>query len=234
MRKLGLALALIFSVCLPAHAVIPSVSEAQAEKEREIKAVVRNKRFYKKGRFEFAAGAGLNPFDLVLANQMFYGRFTWHVSDSWGWEVVNAFFGSPKETQYARDLVQVNGISNMQFTGIKFGVTSNAVWTPIYSKVRLWGATVLYFDGFFVFGGGLASTQLFTFSSPGLNQPGVLSIGQAQMEPCINLGVGFRFYFNRTFAFILDVRNYLLYSTTYNQKSLRSNYMTNLMISATL
>lgn len=233
-RNYCLALALIFSVCLPAFAVIPTVSEQQAEYERENKAVVRNKRFYKRGRFEFAGGAGMNPFDLVLSNQMFYGRVTWHISDRWSWEIANAFFGSPRETQYATDLVRVNGISNLQFTGIKLGVTSNLVWTPIYSKIRLWGATVLYFDGFGVIGGGLAQTQLFTFSSPGLNQPGVLSIGNAQMEPCVNLGLGFRFYFNRHFAFIFDFRNYLLYSTVYNQRTLRSNWMTNLMISATL
>lgn len=233
-RNHCLALALIFSVCLPAFAVIPAVSEQQAQNEREIKAVVRNKRYYKRGHFEIAAGAGLNPFDLVLSNQMFYGRVTWHISDSWGWEVANAFFGSPKATQYAADLVQVNGISNLQFTGIKFGVTSNLVWTPIYSKIRLWGATVLYFDGFGVIGGGVAQTQLFTYSSPGLGQAGVLNISQAQMEPCVNLGIGFRMYFSRRFALLFDFRDYILYSTVYGQKTLRSNWMTNVMVSATL
>lgn len=233
-RNTCLALALIFSVCLPALAIIPSVNQAQAESEREMKSVVRNKRFYKKGHFEIAAGAGLNPFDLVLANQMFYARATWHISDSWGWEIANAFFGSPKERQYATDLVTANGISNLQFSGIQYGVTTGVVWTPIYSKIRLWGSTVLYFDGFGVFGAGMASTQLFTYSSPGLNQAGTLTIGQARMEPCVNIGIGFRFYFTRRFAVILDLRNYLLYSETYGQRSLRSNYMTNLMLSATL
>jgi outer membrane beta-barrel protein len=233
-RNHCLALALIFSVCLPAFAVIPSVSESQAERERESKAVVRNKRFYKQGRIEFAGGAGLNPFDLALSNQMFYARATWHITDIWGWEIANAFFGSPRETQWAVDLVREKGISNLQFTGIKWGVTTNVVWTPIYSKIRLWGASVLYWDGFAVLGGGVANTQLFTMSSPGLNQPGTLSVGQPTMEPCINIGIGFRFYFNRTFAFIVDLRNYLLYSTTYGSRSLRSNYMTNLMLSVML
>lgn len=234
MRRNILALALVFSVCLPAFAVIPSVNEAQAETEREIKAVVRNKRFYKKGHVEFALGYGLNPFDLVLNNPLAHARLTWHLSDNWGWEVANGFFGSPSGHAYAASLAQTNGISNLQFSGIQWGVTTSIVWTPIYSKVRLWGSTVLYFDGFGVLGGGMASTKLFTYSSPGLNQAATISESASRMEPVVNIGIGFRFYFSRRFAVLLDLRNYLLYSETYGSKSLRSNYMTNLMLSATL
>ena len=207
-----------------ADASLQPPKPAQGEYERSIDSVVRNKGFYKSGRIEVGPSIAVMPYDSIVNHYLIGGRATWHLSDHYGWEILDLQVAFPTVTGYTTDLVKSKGISNLQTTQLKLLVGSNFLVSPLYGKIRFFGSTVLYFDIYAILGLGLAKTDTLKFSSPATNSPATQSTLSSQFDPMFHFGFGFKIFINSALGLVIDMRDYVTYSTTYGKKSLSSNF----------
>lgn len=218
-HRLLLWVAVFFSA-LSAYGAAP---KPQDDYERGIGAVVRNKTFYKTGKFEATGAASIMPYDSLVNHYLLGGRLTWHLSDHFGWEIIDLHYAFPSVTGYTTKLVQEKGLSKLDTTELKLLASTGVVASPIYGKFHLFGSSVIYFDIYAVLGAGVAQVNTLTFSTPNTaTAPTKTSVGHT--DPMFNIGIGFKFFLNSAVGFVFDVRDYLTLSETYGQKSLKSNF----------
>lgn len=206
------------------HASRRSIGGDQKDYEREINSVVRRKLFYKSGRFELTPRAGVMPYDSVVNHVMFGGSAVWHLSDHFGWEIADFQIVQPSITSFTTDLVSSKGISNLQATKLNLLASTNLVISPVYGKVRLFGSTIVHFDIYFTLGLGVARTKIATVTAAGAGQAATSTDSTSTMDPMLNMGFGFKFFVNSALGIVLDVRDYVTYSTLYGGKRLKSNF----------
>lgn len=199
-------------------------SQSQRDFEREIHAVVRNKYFYKSGRFELGGTLGVMPYDSVVAHFMFGGRLAWHLSDHYGWEVADLQLVAPTVTNYIKSYVKEFGLSNLQTVKIKTLIGSNFLVSPVYGKIRFFGRQILYFDVYLVGGLGMANTNVLQLSSPGKTLDGVETVIKSGWDPSLCVGFGFKIFLNDAMGLVLDLRDYLVSSETYGKRNFKSNF----------
>jgi outer membrane beta-barrel protein len=198
---------------------LPPMPTNQAEFEKETSSVVRNKLYYKPGKFEIAATGGLMPYDDV-SNQYFVGgKLAWHLTDSFGWEILDAQKASASITSWANNLVNDKNITNLQTSQLDYVATTNILFSPFYGKIRVFGSSLVYFDLYTVIGAGLAGTKTVKLSEG--NPESTLRTG---LDPVVDFGLGFKFFLNRSMGIILDLRDYLAFTETYGKRSPKSNY----------
>lgn len=218
-----LFLAAYFCVLPPALAAEDS-GASQREYEKEIEAVVRNKHFYKSGRFELTGTAGVMPYDSVINHYMFGGRLDWHLSDHYGWEIVDLQVAFPSVTGFTTNLVSSKGLSNLQTVKLKTMVASNFLLSPVYGKIRFFGRQTLYFDVYLVAGIGMANTEVLGLSATGANAPAVETSLKTGWDPMFDFGFGFKIFMNDALGLVIDMRDYVVSSQVYGGRSLKSNF----------
>lgn len=197
---------------------------SQREFEKEIEAVVRNKHFYKSGRFEVMGTAGLMPYDSVVNHYMFGGRVNWHLSDHFGWEVLDVQYALPTVTNYARNLVSSKNIADLQLVKLKSMVSSNFLLSPIYGKIRFFGRQTLYFDIYLIAGLGAANTEVLRLSTTGQGVAATESTLKLGWDPMFNFGLGFKIFMNDAMGLVVDLRDYMVLSQVYGKRNLKSNF----------
>jgi outer membrane beta-barrel protein len=216
---LGLCLASFLVLSSPAPATVePGVTQQNYEKSVD-GIVVRNKRYFKEGSLELTAVAGIMPYDSLINTVMGGGRLTWHIADHYAWEIADLQLTFPSVTSFTTDTVQANGLSNLQTTELKTIAGTNFELSPIYGKMRFFGL-VLYFDMYFVLGGGVANTNVLQFSSQAKGQAGTQSTISTSWDPMVDFGWGGKLFINRAMGIVFDLRDYVVASTVYGGKSL--------------
>jgi|694.fasta_scaffold81158_3 outer membrane beta-barrel protein len=202
------------------------VSEVKPENQREFEkassSVVRNKIYYKPGKFELAATAGLMPYDDVNDHYFVGGKLTWHLGDHWGWEILDAQKAFSSVTSWTNNLIATNSSAKLQTAQLRYLGTSNIIFSPLYGKIRVFGSSLVYFDTYLVAGAGLAGTETLQISNSGGSA--VTSSLRTGLDPVVDFGLGFKFFLNQSMGLVLDLRDYLVFSETYGKKSPKSNY----------
>lgn len=220
---------LISAVGLSARGDVASTDDSQKEYERSVNAVVRNKIFYKSGHIEVGATAGVMPYDSVINHLMAGGRATWHLSDHYGWEIIDAQLSFPTVTSFTLDTAsgkKTGGqpLSNLQTVKLKILAGTNFLLSPFYGKIRFFGRQVLHIDMYVVLGFGMASTDTLRFTGQGPDQPVTETVVKSSWDPMGTFGLGFRVFLNSAMGLTLDMRDYLVHSEVYGKRSLKSNF----------
>ncbi|MFM8270026.1 MAG: outer membrane beta-barrel domain-containing protein, partial [Pseudomonadota bacterium] len=190
-----------------------------SEFEKESGSVVRNKLYYKPGKFELAVTGGLMPYDDVNNQYFVGGKATWHLTDSVGWEIADVQKASASITSWANNLVNDKNITDLQTAQLDYLATSNLIFSPFYGKIRVFGSSLVFFDLYTVLGAGVAGTKTVKLSKG--NPESTIRNG---LDPVVDFGIGFKFFLNRSMGLVLDLRDYLTFSETYGKKSPKSNY----------
>lgn len=224
MKNLGILFLASVVLSITLHAAPDPRAEAQIDYEREVGAIVRNKFFYKKGRFEAGITGGVMPYDSLVNHYMVGGKLTWHLHDHFGWEIIDIQKAFPSVTSFASGLVQDRGISNLQTTQLNYSLTTNLLLSPFYGKIRFFGSQVLFFDIYLALGGGMASTETIRLASTGIGVAGTQTSIRSGMEPCFDFGLGFKIFTNNFLGLVLDLRDYVVFSETYGKKNPKSNF----------
>lgn len=117
--------------------------------------------------------------------------YTHMFSNSWAWEIINGNIAFTQNTSLKEDLlnnfaVRPQGILDYP----KYYVTSNLLYTPIYSKNLMYNTSLMYSDISFLLGGGMVS-----FSSN-------------DSAPMFGGGLIVRFYSGETLSWKFDSRVY--------------------------
>jgi outer membrane beta-barrel protein len=224
LKRLALvSLASLICIQTPSHAVVKDVEGSQGDFERSIGAVVRNKKYDRAGKLELGASFGFFPYDLAVNHTSFGGRLTWHISDHYGWEIIDYQKASGSTSSFITSLVSdpTKSIQDLQVVKLKQVIGSNFLLSPFYGKIRFFGAQVLYFDIYVPIGLGFASTETSKYSIS--NTGG--SVVASGSDLTLTLGVGFKLYLNSLMGIVVDLRNYMANSQNYGEKSFRSNFV---------
>jgi outer membrane beta-barrel protein len=116
--------------------------------------VVYDKFYDKDSKSEVFTFFSAAPFGSLTLGYGGGASYTYHFSDSWSWEVVNA--------QYVKHDFQtfVTGpLSTFTFDRFKYSMTSAAMWNGLYGKLRVLGTFILRFDYYVLAGFGAAKTD---------------------------------------------------------------------------
>lgn len=209
--------------------LVDSVSKEQVEYERSQQTVVRNKIYYKKGHMEVGLFGSVFPYDSLVRHYMAGGRFTWHYSDHYGWEIADIHVLFPSVTGFTTGLVDSKNIGNLQAPELKLIATSNFVISPIYGKMRFLGDRMLYFDLYLVMGLGLSKVETVKVAKTA----GTVGITteRSAMDPTVTLGFGIKLFYNRFMGLTVDFRDYLLFTKIYDASRIQSNFSVGLGLS---
>jgi outer membrane beta-barrel protein len=204
------------------------VGGSQADYEKSSTAIVRNKKYYKKGAIELTGTAGLLPYDSLYSGFTFGGRLTWHLHDHYGWEVVDALLPMLSVSSYTHGLISNigNSIANMQASQLKTTLSTNFLLSPFYGKLRFFGSQVMYFDIALVLGGGVAQNTVSQFSYN--DQATVLA---TTWDPLFTVGLSFKLYMSSWMGLSLDLRDYMVLTNLYSKRRLNSNFAFNVGLS---
>ncbi len=208
-----------------------NISPSQTDDERTSETVVRNKYFYKPGKLELSPVIGMVPFDSTVNHFLAGGRLTWHLSDHWGWEILDVTLALPSMTTYAKDLVRTNDISNLQTNKMKLILGTNLLYSPLYGKFRFIGNSILHFDIYAVGGLGFTNTEVVQLVSTGTGSAPTENILKTSWDPTLNFGFGFKFFLTDVAGLLIDFRDYFTYSEAYGKKRLASHFGVNLGLS---
>lgn len=225
LRRIGLFVCLaVCSYAFEASAIPEAPAKPQNDYERSTEAVIRNKNFYKSGRLELSGVAGLMPYDSLINHYQVGGRLTWHLSDHYGWEILDAQVLFPSITSFTTGLVSEKGISNLQTPRLKMMFATNFLLSPIYGKFRFIGSSVLHFDAYLVAGFGLVNTETVRFGATAKGNPAVESIAYSGFSPMFDFGFGFKIFLNDAMGLLVDFRDYVTISPVYGVTTLKSNF----------
>jgi outer membrane beta-barrel protein len=202
----------------------PGISASQEDYERQNQTVVRNKIFYKEGRLEVELLAGVMPYDSLVNHYLAGGRLDWHISDHWGWEVIDAMYALPSVTGYTMNTVSTHGISNLQTTQTHLILTSNLLASPFYGKIRLMGREVLYYDIYMVGGVGAENNDTIQASTTAVNGNVSINVLRTGFDPTFDLGIGFKMFLNSAMGMVVDLRDYVSDSQIYGKNVLKSEF----------
>lgn len=107
-------------------------------------------------------------------------------SDFTSWEMVNGLYLLELTAGLKKQLIEA-GFSGDTFASQRFQVTSNIVFSPVYTKNLLFNSSIVYSQFSFAMGAGVANFSLGTF-------------------PVIDAGLIFRFHLNPSHSFKFDLR----------------------------
>lgn len=135
--------------------------------------------------------ANLLPLDAFYKALSASLSYTTMFSNSWAWEIINGNIAFTQNTSLKEDLlnnfaVRPQGILDYP----KYYLTTNLLYTPIYSKNLVYNSSLMYSDISFLMGGGMVS-----FSSN-------------DSAPMFGGGLLVRFYTGETFSWKFDSRVY--------------------------
>ena len=204
-------------VAVPLLAGLDPEVTAQKEFEQTIDAVVRQKNYYKAGHLELDLVAGGMPYDALVDHLMYGPRVAWHISDHWGWEIIDAQFDRSKVSGYARNnIVFEKGLSNLQVLQIGQYFGTGLLASPLYGKVHFFGRQVLYFDIYLVAGLGASYAQTIKLS----NKDETLS---SNYYPMASVGFGLKIFASSAVGLVVDFRDYIIQAPLYDTTRIHHN-----------
>jgi outer membrane beta-barrel protein len=197
-RKLHLELSLVYFLQLLCSLVC-TLAFATDEVPKII--AVQNRTYYLSD--EITVQAGYLPLDSFTKYFSFGGSYTHFYNDFLGWEVVNGEYAQPLDTGLSNDLVSRFGATAIKGDVLQYYLTTNAIYTPLYTKNLIFNRSILSGETSLV--GGLGYSK---FDSGSANT--------------FDLGIVFRLIMGKSSSLKFDVREYV-YLTTLDTK-------TNLMV----
>ena len=212
-----LAVALsLFVAPAAAHAEDDDVVATRAPSERR-EALVRNKFFYKRGRFEITPQFGYIS-SSPLNNEVLAGlSLTYHLSDNFGVELNGSYalLGGQQNTKQLAIAVLRLLDTSLRLESVDPGafVTLSAVLSPMYGKLNPFGLAVINLDFFFLAGIGYGNEQveMLNYTVDEFNREGAA----LAVDPITNhlfmfhFGFGAKIFVSKWFSLRLDGRLYL-------------------------
>ncbi|NMB75936.1 MAG: outer membrane beta-barrel domain-containing protein [Myxococcales bacterium] len=159
---------------------------------------VSNRHFMKAGRLEFT----LLPFTSMSLNDAFYQKFGGGVQAAYH---LNEAFAIQGMFTYNLNLETSNATYQGSASEVTFPyagkrtflAAADLYWAPLYGKVALAAEWIWHFDTYLLGGLGFIGGELDTSSAVGFGA---------------HFGLGFRFFFNRTFALKAEITDFLLFT----------------------
>jgi outer membrane beta-barrel protein len=179
--------------------------------------LVRNKFFYKRGRFEITPQFGYIG-SSPLNNEVMAGlALTYHLTDKFGVELSGnyAFLGGQANTKQLGIAVLALLDRSQRLESVDPGafVTLSAVLSPMYGKLNPFGLAVINLDFFFVAGVGYGNenVEMLNYAVDEFNRGGAALAVDPQINHLflLHFGFGAKIFVSKWFSLRLDGRLYL-------------------------
>ena len=149
---------------------------------------------------------GILPLDAFYKAATLGVSYTKNYESYWGWEIINVEAAFSQNTGLKNDLIEEFGVEPQGILEYpKYYITSNLVYTPIYSKNLLFNKSVLRSEISFAGGGGM------------------LVFNTDEKVPMLGAAVLMRLYQSHKISYKFDTRFY--YHTSENKSS---NFLLNI------
>ncbi|NMO19968.1 outer membrane beta-barrel domain-containing protein [Pyxidicoccus fallax] len=178
--------------------LVPGLARAQAEALENPGAVsaIQERRY--RMHHELLLGVGVLPDDAFYKGLTGNVSYTYHFSDTFGWQVGRGTYSynlqTSLRTQLERDF-DVAPVSSASEDQVQWMVGSDLVWSPLYGKTAFLNSTVLHFEAFLLGGGTVVK----------LNRSG-------GFRPAANVGLGLRLFSSQAISFRFDVTNNVVFT----------------------
>lgn len=170
-------------------------------REDRIKSIQR-KDFLKRHRW------AVSPMVTLSLNDAFYQKagggaaLAFHPADSLGLEIQGVYIGTVQT-----DMVGYYQQANQalpKVSNLRFYMTGNLLWSPLYGKLSLFTDDIVHFDAYLIAGFGMAYTE-------------------TGAKFATNLGLGLRYFLASWFVIKLEVRD-LIYTETFTLDVQRTEF----------
>lgn len=176
-------------ICLTLSLIPPTaLAETEGGNEELSSLAVQNRQHTQ--IHEVGIGGGLLPIDAFTKGLTISGGYTVHFNDLLAWEIGQFTYSFGVDTSLKDELKTAYQLVPTQFEVVKFFVTSNVMFKPLYGKLAVLNRALIYGEIFFVAGGGwgrLTRTD----------------------RAIADFGAGIRLFAGRYVSFRLDVRDYM-------------------------
>lgn len=184
-----------------------SVPQDKRFKDIEIR-VIRPKYFAKRSKFELGAQATIITNQTFIYTFLASGLMTYHFSEALGLEVAGSYGISIDKND--KTLLKEEFDINTIILRTEYIVSGALLWTPVYGKFQTDEGSLIYFDTFLSFGGGLTGIDYQYDHCPTINVKTDEAIAvptpQTVSYPTFFGGIGQRFFLNKNTAFRWDAR----------------------------
>lgn len=143
---------------------------------------------------QVTAYLGYMPMDSFTKGYQLGGVYTTYFTDFTGWEVVNGTWIMDKDTGLKSDILDISGgmaAADKIPDFPEWILTSNFVFTPIYSKNLFFNKSIIWGDLSFLAGGGVASYK------------------RDEIRPIANVGAIIKFFMSEQTSFRVELREYV-------------------------
>jgi outer membrane beta-barrel protein len=183
--------------------------------------------FLKKGRFEFSPSATLSLTDAFFTKYVFGGTFTYHPMETLGLSLRAGYAvssvsgtaqicdfdeagdGTSKRGCHLPTLADLDKKAAPGHISLIGGV--DAQWAPIYGKVSLLAEQFIHFDLY-----GVAGASVVQYRGP--DQSALMTVGG-------NVGVGMRFFINRSVTLRTEFRDLIYVEKSVNPSEMLRNQL---------
>ncbi len=169
---------------------LAGTSRAEDRGDKYASMVVQNRTYSSPN--ELTVYFGTLPLDAFTKGVTLSGSYTMHLSELFAWEIVHGYDSFHVDTSLKDDLAAF-GVAPTPFEVLKYYVTSNVVFKPIYWKGAWLNKKMIHGELFLVAGGGYG---WFTRSQ----------------RAAVDAGLGMRFYLGQTLWVRLDVRHNVFFN----------------------
>ena len=183
--------------------LLPRPAAAQLEFDNERPRVFSiQERPYRLGH-EFTLGLGVLPLDAFYVGVTSSASYTYHFSDFWAWEIAGGSYSLNFGTGLKSRLLDEHRVVPVRGGGerITTFATTSAVAKPLFGKLAIFNQDTILSETFFVAGIGPL-------------------LKGAYWRPCVDLGMGLRFWTSAVLSFRLDIRDYLIFTSLVPENTL--------------
>ena len=197
------------ATCVMLAGVATGQSEAlalQGGEDPALLPVLIDKRYGGENRHQLSLMFGTSMVTKFTEGIGVYGTYQYNFIDMLGIEIGGGYFGT-SETSIMQEIRATNGdepVLSDQYA-MEWTAMANIVFVPIYGKMSFASEFDPSFDLFLLGGGGVVGTKR---GFGGFGAGGIPDRFESEITWALDVGGGFRFYFNRLLALRVEFRNW--------------------------
>jgi outer membrane beta-barrel protein len=171
--------------------------------EEKVAAYAVQSRVFRLGG-ELTVAAGILPINAFNKGLTVGGSFTYHMSNSWAWEVIHgAYVYKQLDTGLKTELLENFSVQPTEISALDFTLSSNLVLTPLYGKLAVFNRRLIHLDVSLPFGVAMARY---------INPHPAYWVGP-------DVGIIFRVFVSPHVSFCLDVRDYVFLNNYWDTRN---------------
>ncbi len=159
---------------------------------------------------ELVLGIGILPLDAFYKGLTVSVAYAYHFSDAFAWQIGRGLYSYNVKTGLRDQLQRDFGVLPTAFPQVNWIVGSDLVWTPLYGKLAWLNRSVSHYEIFGSVGGSVVNLRV----ANDITVPTTSNV----FRPAAHLGLGIRYFLNKSVSFRLDASDDYVIASDSNQR----------------